>query len=138
MANKTPQAVDYGIPSAGVLCVELLYSIRNPYATDTTNMSRTDTIQSLVMFVALLAWVRVGDGNYVLCQKLKNVIQKILDHVLEALVPLPLESGNTHSIGYGNIETDHLDSLGTDLSEEDWMSLLNTLDWTQGFGIETT
>jgi len=101
-------------------------------------MSRTDTIQSLIMFVAFLGWVRAGDGNYELCQKLKTVIQKILDHVLEALVPVPLEGSEANSTDFQNIETDLLDSTGADLSEQDWMSLLNTLDWTQGFGPETS
>ena len=90
------------------------------------------------MFIAFLGWVRVGDGNYELCQKLKNVIQKILDHVLEALVPVPLDGGGANPMDYESIDANHSALTGTDLSEQDWMNLLNTLDWTQGFGIETS
>jgi len=142
--------VDYGIPAAGVLCVELLSSIRHPYGADTINISRSDTTKSLVMFVSLLGWVRPGDGNYALCQKLKNAIQKVLDHALDALVPaapnpLSLEENGVDvaatpvAIDCENTRAYNnplLEVSEAPLSEEDWMGLLNTLDWTQGFGLE--
>ena len=99
-------------------------------------MSRTDTIQTLFSFVSFLGWVRVGDGNYELCQKLKNAIQKIMDHVLESLVPASAERDETNALDYADTGVNQLPSAGMDLSEEDWISLLNTYDWTQGIGLE--
>lgn len=128
-------AVDYGIPAAGVLCVELLYTARHPHATDAVTMSKSDTIQSLILFVAFLDWVRVGDGNYELCRRLRKVIRNILDHVLEA-EPVPLEKDSTLSSNYEDIEASHFDPSWQDLEEEDWLNMLNTMDWTQGFEME--
>src|SRR3954468_15249148 len=68
IANENLKAVDYGIPAAGILCVELLYATRHPRAPGIVSMSRSDIIESLVMFVAFLDWVREGDGNYELCR----------------------------------------------------------------------
>lgn len=89
------------------------------------------------MFVAFLDWVRVGDGNYGLCRRLKLAIRNILDHVLAVpAVPPPPQRSETYlsdfneSIGTGNFDPD------LDIGEPDWLSLLNSMDWTQGFGLE--
>lgn len=119
-----------------MLCVELLYVVRHPHATDIVDMSRYDTIQSLIMFVAFLDWVRPGDGNYELCRKLKKVIRNILDYVLAVPIPVDPEQNNTHSREYESIGAEPFEPIWPDLNGPDWLSLLNTMDWTQGFGTE--
>lgn len=131
-ADKGTQAVDYGIPAAGVLCIELLYAVRRPHAADMLTMSRTDTVQSLMTFVTLLDWVRAGDGNYELCRKLKVAIRNVLDRVLDAPV---VAAHPQRSETYVSEPSDpEIDPFGPDanIGETDWLSLLNSMDWTQG------
>lgn len=130
--------MDYGIPAAGVLCVELLYVARHPNATDQVQLSKSDTIQSLILFVSFLDWVRPHDGNYELCRRLKKVIRKILDQVLAAPVPVPPKASMTPSSDFESLGMDQFDPGWTDMGDSDWMNLLNTMDWTQGFGVEAS
>lgn len=90
------------------------------------------------MFVAYLDWVRPADGNYKLCRRLKKVIQNILNRILETTVTQHLEGSNQPSSTWESIGTSQLGPAIIDPSEADWMSLLNTMDWTQGFGTEIT
>lgn len=115
--------------------MELLYAARHPHATDTVSMSRSDTIQSLIIYIALLDWVRPNDGNYELCRKLRKVIRNILDHVLGATDTV--EKNQEPSNEYESVDVDQFDLNLADFGEQDWMSLLNTMDWTQGFEMET-
>lgn len=117
-------AVCYGIPAAGVLCVELLKTTRSasqsagnslsatstpslatstsasPFASANNSQhhqqqrlhfSRSSVIQDLTMFLGFLDWIRPTDGNYLLCSKLRKVIRRIVDHVLDP--PQPSEGG---------------------------------------------
>jgi hypothetical protein len=71
------------------------------------------------MFISFLDWVRPTDGTHLLVGKLKNVIQKTLDHVLNR------ESGSKNE-SYANIP---IDPMLAPFGEMDW---LNTIDWMQG------
>jgi hypothetical protein len=128
------KAVDLGIPAAGILCVELLYTVRHPHAKDQIVVSRSETIQSLTMFIAFLDWVRPDDGNHELCRKFMKVIRNILDHVLEApRISTHLEVNDTRLGGLEDVEPSQLNLDWSDLNDLDWLTLLNTMDWTQGF-----
>jgi hypothetical protein len=75
-------AVLYGLPSSGVLALELLQQTQNRAST-TKDFPRSEVIQNLSVFVACLSWVHLeGDGNYHLCIQARNMIQRILDRVL--------------------------------------------------------
>jgi len=123
--------VDYGVPAAGVLCVELLHATRHPHALDIVIFSRPDTIHSLSLYVTFLDWVRPNDGNYELCRKLKQVIRNILDHCITAPTFPKVMDGVERRIP----DEDTPGDAGWDtLSETEWLGWLNTVDWTQGFG----
>jgi hypothetical protein len=100
-------------------------------------MSKSDTIQTLIHYLAFLDLVRVGDGNYELCRRLRKVSRNILDHVLEADAA-PLRKNYTPSSDYESIEADQFDPNWHELGEIDWLNMLNTMDWTQGFQMETS
>ncbi|KAJ5757561.1 uncharacterized protein N7511_006255 [Penicillium nucicola] len=156
-------AVSYGMPCAGILCVELLRvsdlaprTSRNQSsatAHDVVQLSRSEVVQSLIMFKALLDWIRPTDNNSKLSRKFKNVLQRIIDTVFDAMESLPgvqlqqAPNENHFRKDYGAQEhtsaeqnmshvTDvqqHLDPELTTMNDMDW---LNTVDWTQGDWLE--
>jgi hypothetical protein len=111
------QITCYGIPSIGVICVELL---RQAAGQNTLQFSRSDAIQKLTMFIGFLEWVRPTDGNHLLVGRLTNVIRRTLDHVLD-----PPQKDATRN-GYMDIP---IDPMLAPFGEMDW---LNTIDWMQG------
>jgi hypothetical protein len=85
--------------------------------------SKSEVVQSLTIYVAFLGWIRPTDGNAEQCWKLRNVIKRIVDNVLDP----PTVTEPTPN-------TDALDSLTrNDWDDLDW---LNTIDWTQGDWLE--
>lgn len=147
------QAVCYGILAAGVLCVELLKQAKTPHES-TLRFSRSTLIKELTMFTGFLDWIRLTDGNYLLCGKLSKVVRRIVDYVLEPPITTPtpppphlhqqqhcrptrdLGIIDRTAIGSGlglEIVQQQSDPLW-DVSEDtdeclDW---LNSLDWMQG------
>ncbi|RFU29783.1 hypothetical protein B7463_g6576, partial [Scytalidium lignicola] len=112
----------YGVPSAGVLCVELLKQSKKP-SQSSLRFSRSDTIQKLMMFKGFLEWIKPTHGNYKLATRLNKVIGRIMDHVLEER-----EENTTQN----NNDDVPLESVFPPLDEADCMDWLNGIDWTQG------
>ncbi|KUJ18208.1 uncharacterized protein LY89DRAFT_583053 [Mollisia scopiformis] len=108
----------YGIPSAGVICVELL---KKAASQSTVEFSLSDAIQKLTLFIAFLEWIRPTDGNYALAQRLRKVIRRVLDYVLEA-------RNETAKAPNPEIPFDPMLTSFTEMDDLDW---LNTIDWTQ-------
>ena len=75
------------------------------------------------MFIGFLEWVRPTDGNYLLAGRLKKVVRRILDHVLE-----PPQQDATKS-NFMDVPFDPMLTPWDDIDSLDW---LNTIDWTQG------
>ncbi|TGO44601.1 hypothetical protein BCON_0490g00020 [Botryotinia convoluta] len=87
----------YGIPAAGVICVELLKRMSG----NSTSASGSETrkmgiqektmarfpksvaIQKLALFGAFLDWVRDTDGNYALLRRVRGVVGRVLKWVLD-------------------------------------------------------
>ncbi|TVY78519.1 hypothetical protein LSUE1_G004109 [Lachnellula suecica] len=113
----------YGIPSAGVICVELLKNV----STSQTNLgfSRSDAIQKLTLFIGFLDWIRPTDGNYKLANRLKKVIRRVLDRVLEPPQTDPRPPDEMENALSDSTMLQPLDNM----NDMDW---LNTIDWTQG------
>jgi hypothetical protein len=102
-----------------VICIELL---KDACGKSSIQFSRSDGIQKLTLFIAFLEWVRPTDGNYTLAQRLKKVIRRVLDHVLE---PVPEVRGEEGS----HVPFDPMLPPFDEMNDLDW---LNTIDWTQG------
>jgi hypothetical protein len=114
------QITFYGIPCAGVICVELLKKQNTPQ--QHSGFSRSDAIQKLTLFIGFLEWIRPTDGNYRLAGRLKKVVRNVLDHVLEPQIEERPPSDNTQMYDPTLLEMDNLNDI-------DW---LNTIDWTHG------
>lgn len=118
------QIMCYGVPVAGVLCLELLkQSGGGPH---NLKLPRSETIQNLSMFAAFLDWVRPGDGNYQLCQRMRTIIKKVLDQILEGPPANQATSTDPQAIYDFELPSDFpaWDDLGN-------INFLDTLDWVK-------
>jgi hypothetical protein len=70
------------------------------------------------MFIGFLEWIRPTDGNYLLAGRLKKVVRRILDRVLDPPPQIPTDDNMMP-----------IDPMLAPFGEMDW---LNTIDWTQG------
>ncbi|TGO20236.1 hypothetical protein BPAE_0320g00040 [Botrytis paeoniae] len=87
----------YGIPAAGVICVELLKRMSGNFTSasgsETRKMGTQEkimarfpksvAIQKLTLFGAFLDWVRDTDGNYALLRRVRGVVGRVLKWVLD-------------------------------------------------------
>ena len=123
-------AITYsGIPSAGVLSVELLRQCKYP-GTVYYPLPRSEIIQNLSVFIGCLDWVRPSEGNYTLCARMRKVIKRILDEVLELPPPSNVEplSGVAPEGIYDEQPVSSMFELENDAEFLDW---LNSGDWTR-------
>ena len=118
----------YGIPSSGVVCVELLKQTKGQ---SSLRLSHTDAIQQLTMFIRFLEWIRLTDGNYSLARRLMTVLKSVVDHILDP----PKQSQPEQEVIGNYLEDIHPDPMlaPLDATTLDW---LNTIDWTQGSWME--
>lgn len=74
----------HGIPAAAVLAVELLHQEQYPTAASAVAfpLHRSDTIQSLSVFVSCLGTVRPDASGYQSCDRGRTFLKKILDTIL--------------------------------------------------------
>lgn len=113
----------YGIPSSGVLCVELLKQIKHPRSND-LRIPRSEVIQNLSLLIGFLDWVRPTAANRELCGRMSVIIKRILDQVLD---PPPMRSENEVETGPPLVPDFDFGQINN--AEFDW---LGTVDWTQG------
>jgi chromatin structure-remodeling complex subunit RSC3/30 len=72
-----------GLPSAGVLSVELLRQTRSTPRSTALNLPRSEIIQNLTLFASYLdAIIAPHDGNYRVAQQGQRAIRHVLDQVL--------------------------------------------------------
>ncbi|OQE35991.1 hypothetical protein PENCOP_c012G01349 [Penicillium coprophilum] len=156
-------AISYGMPCAGILCVELLRAsnlvppaptceLPSTAARSCVQFSRSEVIQSLIMFKALLDWIRPTDNNAQLSKKFKTVLQRIIDAVFDSFQPScnvnSQEMPSEHQSQRGCVSQDRQSSeeslpaigrehdIGPGINTFNDMDWLNTLDWTQGGWLE--
>lgn len=170
--NACVEILSYGIPCAGILCLELLRAsnLAPPMlATESlpsptpVQLSRSEVVQTLTMFIAFLNWIRPTDNNVQLCGKFKKVVKRIIDTAIDAprptYTPAPQSQQTQNQYEhqpFGQVQSStnnqfqpqssqHPDSLvGTDFMNEfdpaimamDDLDWLNTVDWTQGDWLE--
>lgn len=119
------QIMCYGIPSAGIICVELLNQMESPHISH-CYLPRSEVIQNLSLLVGFLDWVRPTAANAELCGRMQQIIKRTLDKILDA----PTRSNASPSItnAASMLMTD-VEYGSTVLDDLDW---LNTIDWTTG------
>jgi hypothetical protein len=120
----------HGIPAAAVLAVELLHQEQDPTSTSAQifPLHRSDTIQSLSVFVSCLATIRPDTNGYQSCDRGKIFLKKILDLILGPGPAAPrndrtdFERLDDPTLGLPPFET------GTDA---DFMRWLDEASWDQ-------
>ncbi|RDW82214.1 hypothetical protein BP6252_03326 [Coleophoma cylindrospora] len=128
----------FGIPAAGVICIELLKQTKvgDTGTSSGVQFSRSGSIQKLTMFLGFLEWIRHTDGNYKLAGRLRTVVRRILDYVLDPPSPSVMEvgasSGKVNGIARMDDAMDVNLGLLLSMDEVDCFDWLNTVDWTQG------
>jgi hypothetical protein len=132
----------WGIPSSGVLCIELLKQITlAPSQTHLPHIPRAEIVHNLSLLVGFLEWVRPTAGNYQLCRRMRQIIKRILGHIInrspslsapsawqeaaESSISQTFEDTGVGSLGptmlQPDVDRDNLDDL-------DW---LNSVDWSR-------
>ncbi|KAK0253201.1 hypothetical protein LTS09_011618 [Friedmanniomyces endolithicus] len=71
----------HGLPTAGVLAIELLKQEQSRQYTPHL-LPRSETIQDLSVFVSALATVAPGEGNYYICDQGRRALKRVLDQIL--------------------------------------------------------
>ena len=132
----------WGVPSSGVLCVELLKQMKlAPGTLQIPHLPRSEIVQNLSLLIGFLEWVRPAAGNYQLCARMRQIIKRILDQILN---PSPMSSApppsqeSAQSEGGQGFDGDvpfEPSVFGTydGLDNLDW---LNSVDWSRGPWIE--
>ncbi|MCJ1384382.1 hypothetical protein MMC17_007498 [Xylographa soralifera] len=124
--------VYFGIPTAGVLAMELLKQSKYPNLYPLT-LPRSEVIQNLSIFIGCLGSIRPTQGNYTLCVRMRKVIRRILDQVLEPvsafnaqLTPSSMEA-ESHFVPDIDIS-----SVMGPTDDPDFAEWLSSVDWTKG------
>jgi hypothetical protein len=79
----TCQMLDYGLPSASVLAIELLHQSQGIGA-PIVSFPRTEIIRNLTVFVSSLSWsARPTQANYSICIEAERKLSQILDAILD-------------------------------------------------------
>jgi chromatin structure-remodeling complex subunit RSC3/30 len=117
----------FGLPSAGVLAIELLRQCQT--ASTDTSFPRSEVIQNLSRFAADLEYAVPREaGNYEICQQARKVIRSILDHVLSA-PPVPLTPGGAEA---NSVPVEWLTSNEFWFDQDsEFMRWMNNFDWSQ-------
>jgi len=118
----------YGVPSAGVLCVELLKATKFP-RTSQVKLPRPEVIRKLSIFISCLEWARPTDESYTLCGHMHKIITHIMDQIL---APTTVVSTQTVAVEAETTETTDT-NISFDLpmqDDTDWLECLNNVDWT--------
>lgn len=139
----------WGVPSSGVLCVELLKQMKAPPGrVHVPCVPRAEVVQNLSLLIGFLEWVRPAAGNYKLCGRMRLVIKRILTRILNPAtqlesVPSSQESAQTTTTGTGPMpqmfepastmtpfdSSMFAGAFDDSLENLDW---LNEIDWSRG------
>ena len=128
----------WGVPSSGVLCVELLKQMKQPAGTPHYPiLPRSEIVQNLSLLIGFLEWVKPAAGNYQLCTRMRQIIKRILDQILNPAPPMPQET--VREPLQENFEPQAAEAFDTSVFESgsydeglanlDW---LNSVDWSRG------
>lgn len=120
----------HGLPSAGVLAIELLKQEQSRQYTPDV-LPRSETIQDLSVFISALAAVGPGEGNHAICNQGRRALKRLLDKILSP-DPMPQKQPNA-----GTLE--HID-FGADMSglcfptgnDAEFLQWLDDVEWDRG------
>ncbi|KAM0163633.1 hypothetical protein ACHAPG_001159 [Botrytis cinerea] len=115
----------YGIPSAGVICIELIKEMESPAAEPAYYLPRSEVIQNLSLLVGFLDWVRPTAANHELCGRMRQIVKRTLDKILDSpkITNTPQTSTST-AVPISNLAFEPMV-----MDDLDW---LDTIDWAKG------
>jgi hypothetical protein len=121
--------VKHGIPAAAVLAVELLHQEQYPTSPSALAypLHRSDTIQSLSVFVSCLGSVRPDASGHQSCDRGRKFIKKILDMILgsgPSAIPSPQIAASPNDPMFGA-------PLLQPGSDGDFVTWLEGMEWDQ-------
>ncbi|KAL9111093.1 MAG: hypothetical protein Q9187_007973, partial [Circinaria calcarea] len=125
--NFTWLITSYGVPSSGVLCIEMLKQTKHTHNSQ-LNLPRSEVIQNLSMFIGFLAWVRPADGNYLICVRMRKIFQHVLDRVLEPA--REDEQDTTQPVFEVSGAQDNF--MNFSMGDTEFVDWLDTIDWGKG------
>ncbi|KAJ5819463.1 hypothetical protein N7474_005054 [Penicillium riverlandense] len=117
----------FGLPSAGILAIELLRRTQNPHPRPNKKpFPRSEVIQNLSILASHIQYIILPQkGNYEVCQQGRKAILYILDHVL-----------STHADATAPVSTVPSDLIPTDWLNDEWLNdgtefirWIDTLNW---------
>ena len=121
----------FGIPSAGVLSIELLKQFKYPNQYP-FSFSRSEVIQSLSIFVGCLSSIQSStEEHHKLCVRMRKVIQRILDQILEQRPAAQLAPESIPIVDPELFNFDLSTAMGPS-EDPEFMEWLNSVDWTRG------
>ncbi|GFF44932.1 LOW QUALITY PROTEIN: hypothetical protein IFM46972_07666 [Aspergillus udagawae] len=93
-------ASSFGIPTAGVLAIELLCQTAGSSRPPPSTFRRPETIQNLSVFASYLQYVvHPHEGNYDICQRARRILCRIPNLALSAKPPLLPSSLPADAVG---------------------------------------
>jgi hypothetical protein len=127
----------HGIPAASILAIELLRQDQAPMSApaEVFPLHRSETIQSLSVFVACLGTIRPDANGHQSCDRGRRFVKRILDMILE---PGPAARGSEETV----VEDTTDPTLGTPLFEpgndDEFVRWLDDVHWEQETWINFT
>lgn len=115
----------YGIPSAGVICGELIKEMEKPEIQPAYYLPRSEVIQNLSLLVGFLDWVRPTAANHELCGRMQQIVKRTLDKILDP----PKTTNTARTSRVATVPISDLDFEPMVMDDLDW---LDTIDWAKG------
>ncbi|PQE31313.1 fungal specific transcription factor protein [Rutstroemia sp. NJR-2017a WRK4] len=132
----------WGVPSSGVLCVEVLKQMKSPSASEGLKIPKSEIVQNLSLLIGFLEWIIPGAGNYALCKRMSQLVKKILDQILNHSPGSSQQDSESRTLGFeenGFAGVDDNGMVGVDMNGLDGdvggfgnLDWLNELDWSRG------
>ncbi|KAF2224027.1 hypothetical protein BDZ85DRAFT_96216 [Elsinoe ampelina] len=120
----------HGIPSAGILAVEMLKQENTRQYTPEI-LPRSETIQDLSVFISALSAVEPNiGGNYAICHKARKLLKKVLDKILS---PGPQQAAVTNPSPENPYEDPSLHfNFPSAVTDAELMTWLENIEWERG------
>ncbi|KAF4550415.1 Hypothetical protein D9617_17g046830 [Elsinoe fawcettii] len=118
----------HGIPSAGLLAVEMLKQENSRQYTPDL-LPRSETIQDLSVFISALSAVEPNiGGNYAICHKARKLLKKVLDKILSpqqtaAANPSPDNPYDDPALNF---------NFPSAVTDAELMTWLENIEWERG------
>jgi len=117
--------VTHGLPTGGVLAIELLKQEQSRQYTPDL-LPRSETIQDLSVFISALASVGPGEGNYSICNQGRRALKRVLDQILSPHIP-PVTSSEQQPA------FDEMSLYFPTGNDADFLQWLDTVEWDKGW-----